>query len=504
MDEQTAEPAGQQDSPKEEMPSTLGDGEGIPPRSTGSSSALPNASLDLGLNLDAMVAGCEQAISRDIEKRVEKAVEVVRTQLEERIQNMLSNARQHAKNGLEEGLRHSLLHVEAELAGQDGSQALLFEIQSQPQTAAAAISKSVDGPPPFKFAGRPLKRWTRSIWAKKHLEYKEVAGLDDASVFEPSSTFKARMTRSDRVIYRDVFDFTSYLRAEVNIHGKELVQRLLPRRLMGRAADWYNLELNHQTHSDLEEGEIETWCHKLEQRFRDSPCSALRALENAKYTIADVRRRRNPRDCMVEIARYTRDAGIAETEYGQVLIGYAHMAAPLRLSLPYPKPNSTVFDFVEVVMKKYACWVKLYKRVPASAPGAEGHKGKPGHSSDAGVPRQGPPYSTKPPSSPPDRPLPALPQHHNQKNTNTASSPPDRPLQVLLGSKHKPSVSDTTRRLYLCGDCSREEPPSVLVPLSDSRTEPHPMITYDTWYCKTCLGNGTYFKALFPMPPKAS
>lgn len=64
--------------------------------------------------------------------------------------------------------------------------------------------------------------------------------------------------------------------------------------LKGKAELWYTNEISNTTRAGLK-ASIENWCNELETRFRMSPGLALEKLEKLKYTISDVRHRRDPR-----------------------------------------------------------------------------------------------------------------------------------------------------------------------------------------------------------------
>ena len=70
----------------------------------------------------------------------------------------------------------------------------------------------------------------------------------------------------------------------------------LPSSLIGKAERWYTEELSSITRVGLQNVSIDERCALLERRFRDPPGRSLTALEMERYTIQDVRRRRDPAD----------------------------------------------------------------------------------------------------------------------------------------------------------------------------------------------------------------
>ncbi|RKF54766.1 hypothetical protein OnM2_095032 [Erysiphe neolycopersici] len=93
--------------------------------------------------------------------------------------------------------------------------------------------------------------------------------------------------------------------------------------LKGKAELWYTLKISSTTRAGLK-ASIENWCEELECRFRMSPGVALEKLERLKYTIGDVRRRKDPEEYLQAIVVLGRSAGTADSEYAQILTAHRH------------------------------------------------------------------------------------------------------------------------------------------------------------------------------------
>lgn len=98
----------------------------------------------------------------------------------------------------------------------------------------------------------------------------------------------------------------------------------------------------------------------MEQRFRDPPDRSLAALKAERYTIQDVRRRRDPTDYVQSVVVLGQNAGIAITEATQVMMAYEHMDPQLRRHLLLPNEHSTIEDFIKEISAQKHVWFDHY------------------------------------------------------------------------------------------------------------------------------------------------
>ena len=84
----------------------------------------------------------------------------------------------------------------------------------------------------------------------------------------------------------------------------------------------------------------------MKARFRDSPDKSLSIMKAIRYTIKDVRARKDPTDYVTNILIHSKNADLAPTKTGQVLLTYEHMNEKLRHDLPKPSDSSIVTAFI--------------------------------------------------------------------------------------------------------------------------------------------------------------
>lgn len=79
-----------------------------------------------------------------------------------------------------------------------------------------------------------------------------------------------------------------------------------------------------------------------------------------RYTIADVRRRRDPADYIQSIVLLGRNAGTATTDVAQILMAYEHMEGQLRRDLSRPTEHTTIESLIEEVNTLKHVWFDIY------------------------------------------------------------------------------------------------------------------------------------------------
>ena len=87
---------------------------------------------------------------------------------------------------------------------------------------------------------------------------------------------------------------------------------------------------------------MQEWYNSLEDRFKDLPSKLLSLLEQVRYTIRDIRNRKDPIDYINTIVLNAKNARIATTEAAQVLMIYKYIDAKLRRDLLLPSLVLTI------------------------------------------------------------------------------------------------------------------------------------------------------------------
>lgn len=211
--------------------------------------------------------------------------------------------------------------------------------------------------------------------------------------FDPGETQGGgdALTRDDKMIYRDVFSFTRRLRVYATSYGATVVQRMIPRCLLGRANRWYVDELSDATRSRLDRTKdgVEEWCDLLEGRFRDPPSQSLARLREARYTVQDARNHRDPAAYVQDMVTAARNSRVARTENEIVIMAYDQIDTSLRLHLPEITDSTTLEEFLRVLNRKKVLWFEHYGAHGAHAANRRSHeRGKSAPNTSNDHPRQ--------------------------------------------------------------------------------------------------------------------
>ncbi|RDL33672.1 uncharacterized protein BP5553_08040 [Venustampulla echinocandica] len=190
----------------------------------------------------------------------------------------------------------------------------------------------------------------------------------DLGYFDPDNDAKPSESTDGKTTYHNVFSFTARVRVKsqnvtngpwssINLAAK------LDQCLKGKAELWYTNEISATTRAGLKTG-IDLWCSELETRFRDAPGAALEKLEASRYTIRDVRSRKDPEDFVQDIIVQAQNAGTALSERAQILTAYQHLDAQLRVTLPTPADNTRMTDFIKQLTAAKSNWFDIYRPFP--------------------------------------------------------------------------------------------------------------------------------------------
>ena len=184
----------------------------------------------------------------------------------------------------------------------------------------------------------------------------------DVGYFDPNPDVPAIEVKENHNIYHNVYSFTNRLRVKADTMDVALLRQNLDACLLGSAEQWYTNELSHVIRVGLrnDQNALKEWCDALESRFRDSPGKSLSIVEAIRYTIRDVRARKDPADYVSSILTHSRNAGLATTEAGQVLLAYEHMDGELRRDMAMPSDVSTIASFISDLRRKKDIWYDIY------------------------------------------------------------------------------------------------------------------------------------------------
>ncbi|KAL8716211.1 MAG: hypothetical protein Q9220_000116 [cf. Caloplaca sp. 1 TL-2023] len=150
-------------------------------------------------------------------------------------------------------------------------------------------------------------------------------GARDLGYFDPDdNASKPVESQEGKTVYHNVCSFTSRLRVKAAGDEATTVAKNLDQCLLDKAEGWFTEEISATTRAGLQTN-VEPWCSELEARFREPPNVALARLESLRFTVADVRARRDPEEYVQQIIVNGKNAGTATTKVAQVTMAYNHL-----------------------------------------------------------------------------------------------------------------------------------------------------------------------------------
>lgn len=176
--------------------------------------------------------------------------------------------------------------------------------------------------------------------------------------FDPDNEAPHAETTDGKTIYHNVFAFTERLRAKSTAYHD--LSKHVDECLRGKADRWFTVEISNTTRAGLMTN-IDLWCESLEKRFAEASNVSLQKLEKLRYTIADVRSRKDPEEYIQQAITLGKAARSATTEQSQVHTAYNHLAPELMRDLGPCQDDWTVETFMAKVASYKPIWFDLYK-----------------------------------------------------------------------------------------------------------------------------------------------
>lgn len=306
----------------------------------------------------------------------------------------------------------------------------------------------------------------------------------DVGYFDPNPDVPAIEVKDHHNVYHNVFSFTNRLRVKVTTMDAAVLRQNLDTCLLGAADDWYTNQLTHLSRVGLRDSAgsdgIKEWCDALEARFRDSPGKSLTLLELIRYTVRDVRSRKDPADYVSSIVLNSKNAGIAATEASQVLLAYEHIDGELRRDLSIPTEVSTVAGLLEELRRRKDIWYDIYSKGYEARPQASAHrndKGKQGQYTNpfraqnpflpsngfGGYGGSSMPYSNTNPYG--NRPFVPYGNYRSNNNTQQPSQQPMQATQVqqrpLPGGKQQLQITSGRENANTSAGNNPNRPPNT-------------------------------------------
>ena len=168
------------------------------------------------------------------------------------------------------------------------------------------------------------------------------------------------MTVDKNVYYRSSILFVKRIRDLAIIKRATVVRSNLNTILKNSTLIWYTAELSNLERVGLraDKNDVEKWYSTILKRFRESTEITLHNLIIKKYSIYDVRTRRELIVYMQTILRYAKSINIDNVE-NQLTFAYQDITVELRTFIDLSTPTTTMASFVQTLKLKKNTWFEM-------------------------------------------------------------------------------------------------------------------------------------------------
>ena len=167
---------------------------------------------------------------------------------------------------------------------------------------------------------------------------------------------------SKDTIFRDVHLFIKRAKDIAAVRGDELVRQNLSTCLKGTALAWYTAELIANQKRLLKMGQgIDEWETKLVARFKERPNVAMATIVRERYTLADARSKREPREYAGVILWAAKSAEL-ESAGRVVMMIYNGLKLEFQRDLQMPELTTPLEQFLQELDDHKDIWWGLAAR----------------------------------------------------------------------------------------------------------------------------------------------
>ena len=168
--------------------------------------------------------------------------------------------------------------------------------------------------------------------------------------------------KGDKTYFRDVHLFIDRAKDVGALRGWQMVKDNLWTCLRGTALAWYTSELSDEAKRLFKlEDKINNWEDSLFKRFKKPTTEAMHQLTEARYTVDDARRRRDPRELAQAVIRNCKDVGFVDT-LQQISLIYNGIDYELRRDLQRPKDGTPLETFMRDLDLCKEGWFEAHSR----------------------------------------------------------------------------------------------------------------------------------------------
>ena len=169
---------------------------------------------------------------------------------------------------------------------------------------------------------------------------------EEAAFFDPNYEGNGAVINAGKnVFYRDVYALVDRLKEMEQIKGEGKLRSVVPQCFQGSALIWHSIELSETEKALLRRADLVAWYETLIARFQQRTQVALKSLQQSRYTMANAKERKDPRQFVQEIVRYARAAQI-DSIYNQLSMAWQNLDWQFRLHISVPTTSTTIQQFL--------------------------------------------------------------------------------------------------------------------------------------------------------------
>lgn len=196
---------------------------------------------------------------------------------------------------------------------------------------------------------------------------------EEVGFFDPEYEGNGPVVNAGKnVFYRDVYAFVDRLKDMEQIKGEEKLRSVVPQCLRGSALIWHSTELSEMEKTLLRRADLVAWYETLITRFKQRTPLALKSLQQSKYTMADAKEKKDPRQFVQDIIRYARAAQI-NSVYNQLSMAWKNLDWQFRLHISEPTSSTTIQQFLNQLDGQADTWFEMADSLGKTNTGQQGY-----------------------------------------------------------------------------------------------------------------------------------
>ena len=192
----------------------------------------------------------------------------------------------------------------------------------------------------------------RSIkdWTAKAVEFFDLTADD----------FESIMNLKKHVFYRDIYAFVNRLNDVKSLREKDKLRHIISQCLRDTVLIWHFTELFDVEKEIYRDMFFKNWCKVLIKRFKKRVFAALNYLQFIKYTLQNVRLRKDSRIFAQNLFKHAKVVNLTFV-YNQLILAWNNLDWQFRQHISQLTKNTTIQTFLKQLNNNCDIWFELIK-----------------------------------------------------------------------------------------------------------------------------------------------